>query len=74
MFLEKDIQIENFCLLSGILPLKIYNNLYNSDKFRKEINKIGGVTYIRSPKGGEYACAIPCLWQSPALWAGRVMD
>jgi len=43
IFLEKDIQIENFCLLSGILPLKVYNNLYNPDKFRKEINKIGGV-------------------------------
>jgi len=53
MFLEKDIQIENFCLLSGILTLKVYNNLllplgalrgYSyPDKFRKEINKIGGV-------------------------------
>jgi len=33
IFLEKDIQIEKFCLLSGILPLKVYNNLYNPPPF-----------------------------------------
>src|SRR6266705_2695804 len=46
IFLEKDIQIENFCLLSGILPLKVYNNLggvyglvniYNPNKIKQYI-------------------------------------
>ncbi len=36
-------QYLNYIFCAGILPLKVYKNLNNPDKFRSEFHRIGGV-------------------------------